>query len=193
MLALLLVLGAAQSSATSVPASSAVSDVYFAAAMFTTQGAEVEAVACSSSGPIPTWLTGTLVRNGVGAFDASLVGGNRSYMHLFDAMAKLHSWAIQGHASSPTVAFSTRFLNSTFAAKCRNMSDLEPTVLFLPTVPPYTTAQRAAALSTSSDNVNVNVVPLGPGLALATTDTSRSVGINTITLESLGDTQVCVS
>ncbi len=159
--------------------------------MFTTQGVEVEAAACSPSGTFPPWLTGgTLVRNGVGAFDASLVGGNRSYTHLFDAMGKLHSWAIQGPPSNPTVTFSTRFLNSTYARACHNMSDLEPAVLFLPTVPPYTPAQRAAALSTTNDNVNVNVVPLGPGLALATTDTSRSVGINTLTLESLGDVQV---
>uniref|UniRef100_A0A0N4Z7P8 Beta,beta-carotene 15,15'-monooxygenase n=1 Tax=Parastrongyloides trichosuri TaxID=131310 RepID=A0A0N4Z7P8_PARTI len=48
-------------------------------------------IVCDIEGTIPTWLKGTLVRNGPGMFDI----GDTSYKHWFDGMAYIQKYAIE--------------------------------------------------------------------------------------------------
>ena len=53
-----------------------------------------------SSGTIPPWLSGRLIRNGPGRFEV----GDTKYNHLFDGLSLLHSFTIdQGYRTAMSV------------------------------------------------------------------------------------------
>lgn len=55
-------------------------------------------------GQIPSWLTGTLIRNGPGTFQV----GQQHYRHWFDGLAMLHKFTI----SSGQVSYANKYLNT---------------------------------------------------------------------------------
>ena len=71
----------------------------------------------TAEGPgIPSWLRGTLLRNGPGLFGALKAEGAkeselRRFDHVFDGPAKISRYSFN---EDNTVDFSTRFLDSTF-------------------------------------------------------------------------------
>lgn len=74
-------------------------------AIFAKNGLETpEPVKASVKGNIPSWLQGTLLRNGPGLFS---VGGSR-YDHWFDGMSLLHSFTFSGGE----VTYRSKFLKS---------------------------------------------------------------------------------
>jgi beta,beta-carotene 9',10'-dioxygenase len=54
-------------------------------------------------GKLPSWLTGTLVRNGPGTFHV----GQQTYRHWFDGLAMLHKFSLDGER----VSYANRFLD----------------------------------------------------------------------------------
>ncbi|KAG7484812.1 hypothetical protein MATL_G00054770 [Megalops atlanticus] len=63
-----------------------------------------EPIATSVRGTIPSWINGSLLRNGPGKFEF----GNESFNHWFDGMALLHRFKIEGGK----VTYRSRFLRS---------------------------------------------------------------------------------
>ncbi|MGB1286019.1 MAG: carotenoid oxygenase family protein [Aggregatilineales bacterium] len=73
---------------------------------FTTQSNEINITELPVNGEIPSWLAGTLVRNGPGQFE---VGETRfTYRHWFDGLAMLHSFTI----ADGQVSYANRYLQS---------------------------------------------------------------------------------
>jgi beta,beta-carotene 9',10'-dioxygenase len=63
---------------------------------FTTQPNELQQQPLPVTGQVPTWLSGTLIRNGLAKFEV----GSQLYRHWFDGLAMLHSFAFRdGHVS----------------------------------------------------------------------------------------------
>ncbi|ELU02026.1 hypothetical protein CAPTEDRAFT_186449 [Capitella teleta] len=60
------------------------------------------------SHPVPDWMNGIYLKNGMGLFDY----GGRNFTHPFDALAKLHSFKFEG--TSKEVAFNAQFVKSNF-------------------------------------------------------------------------------
>ncbi|XP_076439752.1 retinoid isomerohydrolase-like [Babylonia areolata] len=100
--------------------------------------------------PLPVWLCGTLVRNGLGLFE----NGDRTFLHAFDGFAKLSSWSFYGNG---TATFSTRFLGSSFYNDSMASGTISPYLLFEGPTPPFDLLERLQALLRGLDNMNVNV------------------------------------
>ena len=74
------------------------------ASLFQTVDEHPEPINAEVKGNLPSWLRGTLLRNGPGKFEC----GDTSFKHLFDAQALLHRFHIEdGH-----VTYSNRFIRS---------------------------------------------------------------------------------
>ena len=71
---------------------------------FTTQSNEIQRRPLEVTGQIPTWLSGTLIRNGPARFEV----GSQPYRHWFDGLAMLHGLAFR----DGQVFYSNRFLRS---------------------------------------------------------------------------------
>ncbi|XP_046891256.1 beta-carotene oxygenase 2b isoform X1 [Hypomesus transpacificus] len=63
-----------------------------------------EAISTKITGSVPTWINGSLLRNGPGKFEI----GNQKFNHWFDGMALLHKFKISGGQ----VTYKSRFLGS---------------------------------------------------------------------------------
>jgi carotenoid cleavage dioxygenase-like enzyme len=61
-------------------------------------------------GVIPSYLKGSLVRNGGGVWSASGDDSSSSYLHIFDGLAKVSAWRINGESSS--VQYRNQFIQS---------------------------------------------------------------------------------
>jgi Retinal pigment epithelial membrane protein len=61
-------------------------------------------------GEIPSYLKGSLVRNGGGVWSASGEDSSTSYLHIFDGLAKVSAWRINGESSS--VQYRNQFIQS---------------------------------------------------------------------------------
>ncbi|XP_075904663.1 beta,beta-carotene 15,15'-dioxygenase [Nelusetta ayraudi] len=73
--------------------------------VFAKNGSETpEPVAAKVSGSIPSWLQGTLLRNGPGLFSV----GDSEYNHWFDGLSLIHSFTF----SDGEVTYRSKFLNS---------------------------------------------------------------------------------
>ncbi|MEL7240303.1 MAG: carotenoid oxygenase family protein, partial [Planctomycetota bacterium] len=73
---------------------------------FKSQWNETDAGDLPVEGRIPKWLTGTLIRNGPGAWDTE--DGNLKVAHWFDGLAMLHRFSFD----NGRVSFGNRFLRS---------------------------------------------------------------------------------
>ncbi|XP_076293067.1 neither inactivation nor afterpotential B isoform X3 [Lasioglossum baleicum] len=110
------------------------------------------------TGTIPSWLKGTLLRNGPG----SLKVGEYSFNHLFDSSALLHRFAI----SDGKVTYQCRFVQTDVYKKNKAAQRIVVTEFGTKAVPDpcQTIFQRVAAVFTpgeDSDNSMISVYPFG--------------------------------
>ncbi|KAJ8303772.1 hypothetical protein KUTeg_018695 [Tegillarca granosa] len=119
--------------------------------LFTTNTDEIQDQPIFFNKPLPPWLRGSLVRNGLGRFEYS----KRSFTHSFDAYGKLCSWKFPGNG---TAFFTTKFLKSKFYIDSSNTNDIAPYTIFGAVVPEFSELQKFVALSRGVDNMNVNIL-----------------------------------
>ncbi|XP_033762841.1 beta,beta-carotene 15,15'-dioxygenase-like [Pecten maximus] len=117
---------------------------------FKTNLDEMENVPIYFDNPIPAWLKGTLIRNGLGRFEV----GRRNFTHSFDAFGKLSSWIFPGNGSS---FFTTKFIQSDFYKESVEKNDIASYLMFESVVPKFNEFQKLEALARGIDNMNVNV------------------------------------
>lgn len=145
---------------------------------FETQHQEILIDKLPVSGTIPTWLNGSLLRNGPAQFEV----GNNSYRHWFDGLAMLHRFGFD----NGSVSYNNKFLRSpeykgnhaagkinfgTFATDpCRSIFQRVMSV-FQPGEPGH--------------NGNVNLTKLA-GQFIAMTETPLPVEFDAETLETVG-------
>ncbi|GFN92086.1 beta,beta-carotene 15,15'-monooxygenase [Plakobranchus ocellatus] len=117
---------------------------------FKTNPAEMLDVPITFSKPFPTWVNGTLVRNGLGKFE----NGPRKFLHAFDGFAKIASWRFTGDG---TALFSTKFIRSNFYKDSIRSKTIAPYLLFQSVTPPFSIYEKAQCLMNGIDNMNINV------------------------------------
>lgn len=118
---------------------------------FQTNTEEMQDVPIYFEKPLPTWLRGSLIRNGLGRFGL----GKHNFTHAFDAFGKLSSWKFPGNGSA---YFTTKFLQSDFYTKSIASNDIVPYLMFESVTPPFNEFQKLEALARGIDNMNVNIV-----------------------------------
>lgn len=143
---------------------------------FETLNEEVDLDSLSIEGEIPSWLTGTLLRNGPARYE---VGGQR-LRHWFDGLAMLHKFSFDGGR----VSYANRFLRSEAyrEAERGRISYRE-----FATDPCRSLFKRAATMfrPNFTDNCNVNLTRLGDEY-VAMTETPLPVAFDPETLDALG-------
>ena len=150
--------------------------------LFQTVDEHPEPISAEIKGNLPSWLTGTLIRNGPGRFEC----GNTSFNHWFDGQGLLHRFHIQdGH-----VTYSNKFVQSQSYADSLehgNSSHLE----FGSFVPPDPCQNIFARFFSrywreelSFDNTLVNVIPIKDKI-YATTESHLIFEIDPKTLDTL--------
>ncbi|KAL5005772.1 hypothetical protein ScPMuIL_016930 [Solemya velum] len=117
---------------------------------FVSSTSEVDDYPIQFTDPLPKWLRGTLIRNGLGRFEI----GKRNFTHTFDGFAKLHSWKFVGNGSA---SFSAKFLYSDFYRDSVSRNDIAPYLLFQTVTPAFNEFQKLESLVRGIDNMNVNV------------------------------------
>ena len=143
---------------------------------FRTLSDEVVLDSLPLEGEFPTWLEGTLVRNGPAQFEA----GGRTVNHWFDGLAMLHAFSF----AEGRVAYRNRFVRSAAYAGAQNG---EISHGQFATDPCRSIFQRVASSFQGVDaaNPNVNVIRMGDRF-LALTETPIPVEFDPRTLETLG-------
>jgi len=128
-------------------------------------------------GDVPEWLSGTLVRNGPGLFEA----GDTRVNHWFDGLAMLRRYAFE----DGTVRYSNRFLRSDAYAEAE---DGQLTGQFGTDTRGWRRIfemVRSAGLPEPTDNANVHVARID-GECVALTEAPRRVAFDPETLETRG-------
>lgn len=128
------------------------------------------------SGKVPTWLKGTLLRNGPGKFSF----GNEHYLHWFDGLAMLHRF----HFDNGTIQYSNRFLST--RAYTEGLEKQKIVYPVFATVPNYSFLQSIVhwfKKPESGQNPGVSVARLG-GEYLALTEATDIVKFNPQTLST---------
>ena len=138
---------------------------------------EVSIERLPQSGALPSWLRGTLVRNGPALFEV----GEERFNHWFDGLAMLHAFEFRGGR----VAYANRFLRSSAYEAART----EGRIAFseFATDPCRAIFNGAAAMFVAAPipNANVNVVRLAERF-VALTEIPIPVQFDPRTLETLG-------
>lgn len=152
------------------------------ASLFQTVDEHPEPINAEVKGNLPSWLRGTLLRNGPGKFEC----GDTSFKHLFDAQALLHRFHIEdGH-----VTYSNRFIRSESYADSLKRGDSIHMQFgtFIPPDPCQNIFSRLFSWfwkeEIGRDNTLVNVFPI-KGKTYAATETNFIYEIDPQTLETL--------
>ena len=150
--------------------------------LFQTTNERPEPIEAEMRGNIPSWLSGTLIRNGPGRFEC----GDTSFNHWFDGQALLHRF----HVQDGNVTYSSKFVRSESYADSlnrRNACHLE----FGSFVPPDPCQNIFARFFSRfwrerlpADNTCVNVYPM-KNKFYATTESQFLFQIDPKTLETL--------
>jgi beta-carotene 15,15'-monooxygenase len=133
-------------------------------------------VQLSVEGDLPEWLTGTLIRNGPGAFEMA----GRSVDHWFDGLAMLHAFEF-----GDGVAYRNRFLR-TDAYRAAREGDFQGGFATGETT--LRDRLRSFLFEDPYDNTNIIAERLGEDY-LALTETPRWVRFDPETLDTLGDVE----
>ncbi len=144
----------------------------------TSQPVELTQVALNVEGKIPSWVRGTLVRNGPGKFEV----GERTIRHWFDGYAMLHAF----HIEDGRVSYSNRFLRSNAYLKDSATGRLN--YMGFAQDPCRALFRKFMTLFTTPDpgnNAVVNVTRLGDEF-IAMTEAPLAVRFDPRTLETLG-------
>ena len=145
---------------------------------FSTQSNEIKIDQLPTLGTIPTWLNGTLVRNGPAKFEV----GQLSYRHWFDGLAMLHSFSFQ----NGQVSYANKFLRSPAYKKAVETGKISYSEFA--TDPCRSIFQRVMSFfvsSGSSHNTCVNLTKLADRF-VALTETPMTIEFDLDTLETVG-------
>lgn len=143
---------------------------------FDTLAEEVQLESLPVEGTIPTWLAGSLLRNGPAKYEV----GDRQLRHWFDGLAMLHRFSFDGGA----VSYANRFLRS---GAYREAEQGRISYSEFATDPCRSIFRRAATMFRPklTDNCNVNLTRLGDEY-VAMTETPLPVAFDPETLDALG-------
>jgi len=144
---------------------------------FLQSSGEVNSSRLPVTGHIPDWLSGTLFRNGPGAFSV----GTERYRHWFDGLAMLHKFTL----SHGNVSYSNKFL------RCDAYSQAQQSGRIM--YSEYATDPHRSALGRLfavfdqriTDSAKVNIASIA-GKYLALGETSEQIQFDPHTLDSLG-------
>ncbi|XP_026733290.1 carotenoid isomerooxygenase [Trichoplusia ni] len=134
------------------------------------------------TGEFPSWLRGTLLRNGPGCLNV----GTMRFEHLFDSSALLHRFAID----DGTVTYQCRFLRTNTLKKNRAANRIVVTEFGTKSAPDpcHTIFDRVAAFFNPgehmSDNAMISVYPFGDEV-YAFTEGPIIHRVDTVTLDTL--------
>ena len=136
---------------------------------------EYDRVECPVDGEIPSWLSGTLFRNGPGRFEVD----GQALTHWFDGLAMLRRF----HISDGTVTFSNRFLRSKEYRHVTEQGELRCDQ-FGTTAPNSLVGRITGLLNPMlTDNASISVDRIGTE-PIAITETPNAVGFDPETLET---------
>jgi beta,beta-carotene 9',10'-dioxygenase len=145
---------------------------------FTSLDAETRLDSLPVDGALPPWLTGTLLRTGPARFEV----GERTVRHVFDGLAMLHSFSVDGERQR--VGYANRFLRT---RAYRAAEDGRIGYGEFATDPCRSIFRRITSMFSPgfTDNANVNLARLGDQF-VAYTETPMPVEFDPKTLETLG-------
>lgn len=145
-----------------------------------TQAHEITLDRLPVQGTVPSWLTGSLLRNGPARFEV----GKESYRHWFDGQAMLHRFSFQ----EGNVGYANRFIQSPSYKKAQETGKIS--FGEFATDPCRSLFQRVMSLfsKTSSANTNVNISKIGSAF-VALTEVPLPIEFNPQTLETIGIVQ----
>ncbi|MCL4870213.1 MAG: carotenoid oxygenase family protein [Anaerolineae bacterium] len=128
-------------------------------------------------GVVPSWLTGTLLRNGPGTFQV----GEQRYRHWFDGLAMLHKFSFAGGR----VAYANKFLETNAYRSAQETGRI--TYSEFATDPCRDFFQRVMAIFSPkiTDSAKVNITQIA-NQYLALAETPIQVQFDPETLESVG-------
>ena len=143
----------------------------------TTLEKEVEIERLPVSGQLPSWLSGTLVRNGPAKFEV----GAQSFRHWFDGLSMLHRFTFKEGA----VSYGNKFLQSRDYRESTAQDRI--TMPAFGTDPCRSIFQRVFSLFSPSlsDNANVNITQIANHY-IAMTETPLAIEFDPDTLKTLG-------
>lgn len=131
-------------------------------------------------GEMPRWLDGLLLRTGPAKFEV----GSTAYQHWFDGLAMLHRFSFK----DGRVDYANRFLASEAYREATGRGRIA--LREFATMPSSSRFRRILdnLLGPVTDNGNVNVTRLA-GRMVALTETTRVIGFDPWSLETLGEVQ----
>uniref|UniRef100_A0A0K0F3R1 Carotenoid isomerooxygenase (inferred by orthology to a D. melanogaster protein) n=1 Tax=Strongyloides venezuelensis TaxID=75913 RepID=A0A0K0F3R1_STRVS len=139
---------------------------------------EIDDIVCKIEGNVPSWLTGTLLRNGPGMFEI----GETSYNHWFDGMAYIQKYAF----ADGEMKFSAKYLrsdayNQNMQANRIVVSEFGTTAFPDPCKNVFQRFFNFFSIEKSTDNCLVNFLKCGDKV-FATTETPylREIDVNTL-------------
>lgn len=144
---------------------------------FTTLENEVVLDGLLVSGKIPSWLSGTLIRNGPAVFEV----GKQKFNHWFDGLAMLHKFSF----TDGKVIYANKFLNTRAYKKAKEAGKISFSEFA--TDPCRSIFSRVSAMFSRefTDNTNVNITRIANKF-IAMTETPIPVEFDPRTLETLG-------
>lgn len=144
---------------------------------FTSQEQEIRVDHLPVYGTLPTWLSGTLVRNGPGKFEV----GTQKFRHWFDGPALLHRFAFH----EGRVSYANRFLRSRAYESARQTGKIS--MREFGTDPCRSLFGKVFSIFNSNitDNANVNISRIGDSF-IAMTEIPVPLKFDPETLETLG-------
>jgi beta,beta-carotene 9',10'-dioxygenase len=146
---------------------------------FTSQDQEIRVDHLPISGNMPAWLSGTLIRNGPGKFEA----GDQKFRHWFDGPALLHRFSFRdGQVSYANRYLRTRALDLSQKSKKVSLREFgtDPCRSIFGKI-----FSAFNAHDTTTDNTNVNVSRIGDSF-IAMTELPAPLRFDPETLETLG-------
>lgn len=138
---------------------------------------EIQIDSLPIEGKLPSWLEGSLIRNGPAKFEV----GEESYNHWFDGLAMLHAFDI----ADGEVAYANRFLHSQSHDEAMESGHIARSEFA--TDPCWSIFGRVMSIFQSklTDNASINVARLGDDF-IAMTETEMPIRFDPQTLETLG-------
>lgn len=128
-------------------------------------------------GNIPSWLSGTLIRNGPAKFEV----GEQRFRHWFDGLAMLHKFSF----NNGKVSYANKFLESRAYKHARDKGEIGFSEFA--TDPCRSIFKRVTSLFSqgATDNANVNLTKIANHF-VALTETPLSIEFNPQTLKTVG-------
>lgn len=155
--------------------------------LFQTVHEHPKPISAEIRGNLPSWLNGTMIRNGPGKFECD----NTSFNHWFDGQSLLHRFHIQ----DGLVNYSNAFVRSKSYADSLNhgLANHLEFGTFLPPDPCYSIFARFFARyfgkEVPMDNTNINIINM-KGKTFATSETPITFEINPETLQTLNTVDI---